>query len=123
MNKSIIATVTVISLYAVSGAVFAAGGSAQAHNISNANTEISFSEAVAEQARLNNIVTPVSNTSISFKDYSVDEDESLATRKAEQARLKSQEGKEYKQLVENKFKPVTPYDEPRGIAWAESRRG
>ncbi len=121
MNRSILATVTAISLYAVSGAVFAAGN-AQAHALSDANTEVSYSEAIAEQARLNNIAAPVNNTNLVIKDYSVDEDESFATRKAEQARLKSLAGKEYKDYVENQFKPVTPHDDPRGTAWAESRR-
>ncbi len=120
MNKSIIATVTAISLYALSGAAFAAGNN-QVHALSDANAEVSYSEAITEQARLNNIAAPA-DTKVSFKNYTVDEDESFATRKAEQARLKSLEGKEYKQLAENKFKPVSPDDEPRGTAWAESRR-
>ena len=120
MNKSIIATITAISLYAVSGAAFAAG-SAENHSLSDANTEVSYSAAVAEQARLNNISAPAP-AKISFTSYSLDEDESFATRKAEQARLKSLEGKEYKELAENKFKPVSADDEPRGTAWAESRR-
>ncbi len=120
MKNSIIATVTVVSLYAASGAAFAAG-STEINNLSNANTEVSYSAAVTEQVRLNNIGAPV-DTKVSFKNYSVDEDESFATRKAEQARLKYLEGKEYKQLFENKFKPVSADDAPRGTAWAENRR-
>ncbi len=55
------------------------------------------------------------------KDYSVDEDETYATRKTEQMRNKTLSGNHYVQPMESKFN-VSVDDDPLGTRWAQGHR-
>ena len=116
MKKSIIATMTAITLYTLSASAMAA------HQQSDNNSDMSYAQAHAEQARVKNMDSSGYQANLSIPDYSYDEDDSYAARRSEQARLKSLAGKQYKQPVEQNTYPVSPGDDPRGIVFAESRR-
>ena len=104
--------------------IFAGGAyAANPHQLSDTNSELSYAEARAQMSRLKNIGAQQTSSTIAAKDYSIDEDETIATRQNEAVRTESLANIEYNQPPAHIERTAVPDDDPKGVVWAHHKHG